>query len=112
MLVSCSKPSPALWLARFKRRNDTSAVMDAGLWRYSRHPNYFGEFLVWCGFGIIAIAAGQSWTLVGPAVMTILLLKVSGVTLLERTIAERRPGYEAYVARTNAFFPWPPRRSV
>lgn len=80
-------------------------VMDKGLWRYSRHPNYFGEFCVWWGFFLIALATGAWWTLVSPLLMSVLLLRVSGVTLLERDMDQRRPGYAAYVARTNAFFP-------
>jgi steroid 5-alpha reductase family enzyme len=99
-----------LQLARFRRTPGQSGqVLERGLWRYSRHPNYFGEFLVWWGFGLIALAAGAWWALVGPAVMTVLLLKVSGVTLLESTIVDRRPGYRDYIARTSAFLPWPPR---
>ena len=82
-------------------------VMDSGLWRYSRHPNYFGEFCVWWGFFLIALATGAWWTLVSPLLMSVLLLRVSGVTLLEQDIGARRPGYAAYVARTNAFFPGP-----
>ena len=84
-------------------------VMDRGLWRYSRHPNYFGDALLWWGFGAYGLAVGEGWSLVGPAVMTFLLLKVSGVSLLEQTITERRPDYEAYRRRTSAFIPWPPR---
>jgi steroid 5-alpha reductase family enzyme len=84
-------------------------VMDQGLWRWSRHPNYFGDFVVWWGLGLLGVATGAAWTLVGPALMSVLLLRVSGVTLLERTIGARRPGYAAYAARTSAFFPWPPR---
>jgi steroid 5-alpha reductase family enzyme len=95
-------------LARFKADPaHRGRVMDRGLWRYSRHPNYFGEFCVWWGFGLLALGAGAWWTLFGPALMTLLLLKVSGVALLERDIGERRPGYRDYVARTNAFFPGP-----
>jgi steroid 5-alpha reductase family enzyme len=84
-------------------------VMDRGLWSLSRHPNYFGDFLLWWGFGAIGLAAGAWWSLAGPALMAILLMRVSGVTLLEKTIADRRPGYADYVARTSAFFPWPRR---
>ncbi len=84
-------------------------VLDSGLWRYSRHPNYFGEFCVWWGFFIIAAAAGAWWALVSPLLMSVLLLRVSGVTLLEKDIGERRPAYADYVARTNAFFPGPRR---
>jgi steroid 5-alpha reductase family enzyme len=85
-------------------------VLDTGLWRYTRHPNYFGEFCVWWGFFLIALAAGGWWTIVSPLLMSVLLLKVSGVTLLEKDIGERRPAYRDYIVRTNAFFPAPPRR--
>lgn len=84
-------------------------VMDRGLWRYSRHPNYFGECCLWWGVWLIAAGAGAWWSVVSPVLMTLLLLKVSGVTLLERDITERRPGYADYVRRTNAFIPWSPR---
>jgi steroid 5-alpha reductase family enzyme len=98
-------------LARFLRDpSSRGRVMDRGLWRYSRHPNYFGDFLVWWGLGAMALSAGAAWALVGPLAMSVLLLKVSGVTLLERNIGERRPGYAAYAARTSAFLPLPPRR--
>ncbi|MEE4184270.1 MAG: DUF1295 domain-containing protein [Gammaproteobacteria bacterium] len=103
--------SVADWqLARFlKQRSNSDAVMSAGLWRYSRHPNYFGEFCVWWGFWLIAAAGGAWWTIVGPLLISFFLLKVSGVTLLEEDIAERRPAYQDYVRRTPAFFPWFPR---
>jgi steroid 5-alpha reductase family enzyme len=84
-------------------------VMDSGLWRYTRHPNYFGDCLVWWGLGSIALSTGAWWSLAGPVIMTVLLLRVSGVTLLERDISNRRPGYVQYAARTSAFFPWPRR---
>lgn len=98
----------AQFLADPSRRGQ---VMDVGLWRYSRHPNYFGDALLWWGLAAFGLAVGQVWSLVGPVVMTFLLLKVSGVSLLEKTITDRRPGYEAYRRRTSAFIPWPPRRS-
>jgi steroid 5-alpha reductase family enzyme len=97
-------------LAAFKRRGGRG-VLDRGLWRYTRHPNYFGDFLVWWGLGTIAAAGGTWWTLAGPVLMTLLLLKVSGVALLEQSIVERRPAYRDYIARTSAFFPWPPKAS-
>ncbi|NJD32151.1 MAG: DUF1295 domain-containing protein [Gammaproteobacteria bacterium] len=97
-------------LARFKSDPaNAGRVMDQGFWRYTRHPNYFGDFCVWWGFYLIAVSAGGAWSIVGPAVMTFLLLKVSGVALLESDIAGRRPGYAEYVRRTNAFFPGPRR---
>ncbi len=97
-------------LARFKADPASSGrVMDRGLWRYSRHPNYFGEFCVWWGLYLVAGAAGGWWTAFSPLLMSVLLLRVSGVTLLERDIGERRPGYRDYVRRTSAFFPALPR---
>ena len=100
-----------LQMARFKADPaNRGTVMDRGLWRYTRHPNYFGDFLVWWGLGTVAAeASGAWWSLVGPALMSFLLLRVSGVAMLEKTIGERRPGYAEYVRRTSAFFPRPPR---
>lgn len=93
-------------LARFKADPaNKGKVMDRGLWRYTRHPNYFGDFMVWWGlWGLAARVA--PWTIVAPIVMSTLLLKVSGVALLEKTIVERRPEYAEYIRRTSAFFPW------
>ncbi len=97
-------------LARFKSDPENQdKVMDQGLWRYTRHPNYFGNACLWWGFGLIALSAGAWWALVSPVIMTILLLKVSGVSLLEQDIGERRPKYADYVERTSAFFPLPPK---
>ncbi len=85
-------------------------VMDQGLWRYTRHPNYFGDFCVWWGIWIVAAATGVGiYAIVGPIVMTSFLLRVSGVAMLERSITKRRPGYDEYMRKTNAFFPGPPR---
>ena len=85
-------------------------VMDRGLWRYTRHPNYFGDFSVWWGLYLIALAAGAWWTIIGPIIMSVLLIRVSGAGLLEKSIGKRRAGYDEYVARTSGFFPRPPRR--
>lgn len=84
-------------------------VLDTGVFRYTRHPNYFGDALAWWGIGVLGASAGAPWALLGPALMTFLLMRVSGVTLLERTIAERRPEYARYTRTTNAFFPWLPK---
>jgi steroid 5-alpha reductase family enzyme len=85
-------------------------VLDRGLWRYTRHPNYFGDFLVWWGLFLTAAADGRHlWTVVSPLLMSFLLLKVSGVALLERSLSSAKPGYADYVRRTSPFFPWPPR---
>jgi steroid 5-alpha reductase family enzyme len=97
-------------LARFQQRPDADrAVMDQGVWRYSRHPNYFGEFLMWWGIWLMAVAGGAWWTGVGPLLLTFLLLRVSGVALTEKDIASRRPEYQAYLRRTSAFVPWFPK---
>jgi steroid 5-alpha reductase family enzyme len=99
-------------LARFRAdAANRGRVLDRGLWRLSRHPNYFGECCLWWGFYLIALAAGAWWTLFAPLLMTLLLLRISGVTLLEKDIADRRPAYRDYIARTNAFFPGPARHT-
>jgi steroid 5-alpha reductase family enzyme len=85
-------------------------VLDTGLWRYSRHPNYFGDALVWWGFFTIAAAAGGYWTIFAPVAMTWLLLRVSGVPLLEKSLRATRPEYADYARRTSAFIPMPPRK--
>ena len=85
-------------------------VLDSGLWRYTRHPNYFGNALLWWGIWVAACdAPAAAWTVVGPAAMTFFLLRVSGVTLLEQSLGSSRPGYAEYVRRTSTFVPWPPR---
>lgn len=96
-------------LRRFKRTAARGQVCDVGLWRYSRHPNYFGESVVWWGIFVVAAGAGGWATIVSPIVITWLLLRVSGVTLLEQGLAQSKPDYAEYVRRTSAFVPWPPR---
>jgi steroid 5-alpha reductase family enzyme len=98
-------------LARFRANPaNRGRVLDTGLWRYTRHPNYFGDALLWWGIFIIACATpGGWWTAASPLAMTWLLLRVSGVTLLERTLKASKPGYEQYMRRTPAFVPWRPR---
>ncbi len=99
-------------LARFKSRNDNRGrVLDTGLWRYTRHPNYFGEFCMWWSFYLFAVASGGWWSIASPLLISFLLLKVSGVAMLESTIADRRPEYAEYIRHTNAFFPGPRRNS-
>jgi len=99
-------------LARFKANPaNAGAVMDRGLWKYSRHPNYFGDALAWWGVFLVAASnTGSWWVVVSPIVMTILLTRVSGVPLLEKSLVKRRPGYAEYVARTSSFIPRPPRK--
>jgi steroid 5-alpha reductase family enzyme len=100
-------------LARFRADPaNRGRVMDRGLWRYTRHPNYFGDCLVWWGLFAIAIATPAGWlTIAAPLAMTFLLLRVSGVALLERSLVRSRPAYRDYIESTSAFFPLPPRRS-
>ena len=97
-------------LRRFQASPDSRGrVLNTGLWRYTRHPNYFGEFCIWWAFWLFAAGAGAWWTIFSPLLMSFLLLRVSGVAMLEKTISERRPGYAEYVRSTNAFFPGPAR---
>ncbi|MHC4878360.1 MAG: DUF1295 domain-containing protein [Planctomycetota bacterium] len=102
-------------LARFKSDyRNAGRVMDRGLWRYTRHPNYFGDCCIWWGHWLVSLGLSDYrvtwWTIISPLLMTLLLLKVSGVALLERAMKQRSPEYEAYIARTSTFFPRPPRR--
>jgi steroid 5-alpha reductase family enzyme len=93
-------------LARFKANpKNRGKVMDQGLWGLSRHPNYFGEFCVWWGFFAMAASVGGWWTLPSALLMSFLLLKFSGVALLDKAMVERKPKYADYIKRTNAFFP-------
>jgi steroid 5-alpha reductase family enzyme len=85
--------------------------MSSGLWKYTRHPNYFGDACVWWGLALIAAETGTgAWGVIGAVVMTVLLRRVSGVTLLERSLKKRREGYEEYIRRTSPFVPRPPKK--
>lgn len=95
-----------------KRRTSQDEVCDLGLWSWSRHPNYFGETVLWWGLFVMALAIRAPWwTFIGPATITFLLLRVSGVTLLERGLRKRKPAYAEYARRTSAFVLWPPKRA-
>ncbi|MFW5687718.1 MAG: DUF1295 domain-containing protein [Bacteroidota bacterium] len=85
-------------------------VMDRGLWKYTRHPNYFGDTMVWWGFGLFAVYNGYWYTLAGSLVMTWLIINISGVAMLERDLVKRRTGYDEYIRKTPAFFPWFPSK--
>lgn len=100
-------------LARFKAVPENAGrVLDTGLWRYTRHPNYFGECLLWWGLFLIAVSQSSAWWIViSPVIMSFLLLRVSGVTLLEKTLQNTKPEYAEYVARTNAFWPGLPKQT-
>lgn len=97
-------------LARFRSRPENKGkVMNRGVWRFTRHPNYFGDSAQWWGYYLIAAAAGGWWTIFGPILMTLFLLRVSGVVLLEKTL-QTRPGYKEYIENTSAFIPWFPKK--
>lgn len=92
-------------LYQFKKNPENKGkILTQGLWKYSRHPNYFGECLVWWGFFVFALSDFAYLTIISPLLMTFLLLKFSGVSLLEKTM-KTRPGYERYMQHTNAFIP-------
>ncbi len=98
-------------MARFKSNPaNKGKVLDTGFWKFTRHPNYFGNATLWWGMGIFSIAAGNYFAVIGPIIMTFLLLKVSGVSLLERSLKNDKPGYEDYIRRTSAFIPWFPKK--
>jgi steroid 5-alpha reductase family enzyme len=99
-------------LARFKRDPaNKGKIMDRGLWKYTRHPNYFGESLMWWGIFVIALEAPYGWiTIASPLLITFLLVKVSGVPMLERRYAGN-PDFQAYARRTSAFVPWLPKKT-
>ena len=99
-------------LFRFKRESQNAGkTMDQGLWAWSRHPNYFGEMVLWWGIGLCGFAVSSAWwSFVGPAILTFLLLRVSGVTLLEQHLLPEKEGYEAYMKNTSRFIPLPPKR--
>jgi len=131
-MLATGAPDPALWagvlvwligfvfeaigdrqLSRFRANPDNRGkVMNRGLWRYTRHPNYFGDFMVWWGLFLIALdSVDRLWIAAGPALMSVMLLRVSGVSLLEKTLSQRE-GYAEYIETTSAFIPWPPKRKV
>lgn len=85
-------------------------VLNTGFWRYTRHPNYFGDSAVWWGFGFLSLAAGSYLPALGSVLMTLLILKVSGVVLLEKSLKEKKPEYKEYIEKTSAFIPWFPKK--
>jgi steroid 5-alpha reductase family enzyme len=102
------------WQLRQFRADPSSKgkVLDTGLWRYTRHPNYFGDACAWWGIWLIAAeTAPGRWAVIGPVLVTWLLTRLSGVPMLEYSLKKTRPGYEEYVHRTSGFFPWPPKRA-
>ncbi|MCE1200195.1 MAG: DUF1295 domain-containing protein [Marinilabiliales bacterium] len=100
-----------LQLARFKSRPENKCkVLNSGLWKFTRHPNYFGDAAVWSGYALICLAAGNYYSILGSVLMILLIIKVSGVALLERTLVETKPAYREYIEKTSSFLPWIPKK--
>jgi steroid 5-alpha reductase family enzyme len=98
-------------LSRFKKNPDNKGkVLDRGLWKYTRHPNYFGDIAVWWSFALFSVASGNYWQIAGSLIMTLLIIKVSGVSLLEKSLNDKKPEYREYVRKTSAFIPWFPKK--
>ncbi len=98
-------------LARFKlNAANKGKVLNTGFWKYTRHPNYFGDSAVWWAYAIFSIAAGSYWQIIGSVIMTLLIIKVSGVAMLEKTLNNTKPQYKEYIQKTNSFFPWFPKK--
>ena len=98
-------------LARFKSNpQNKGKVLNTGFWKYTRHPNYFGDSAVWWSYALFCIAAGSYWLSLGSVLMTLLIIKVSGVALLEKSLTSTKPQYSEYIRRTNAFLPWFPKK--
>lgn len=98
-------------LYKFKKNiNNKGKVLNTGFWKYTRHPNYFGDSTVWWSYALFSIAAGSYWQIIGAIIMTLLIIKVSGVALLEKTLNNTKPKYKEYIENTNSFFPWFPKK--
>jgi steroid 5-alpha reductase family enzyme len=98
-------------LARFRSDpGNKGKVLDTGFWHYTRHPNYFGDSAVWWGFGLFCLSAGSILPVLGSLLMTALIIKVSGVALLEKSLKDQKPQYKEYIEKTSAFLPWFPKK--
>ena len=98
-------------LTKFKKNPaNKGAILKTGLWRYTRHPNYFGDATVWFSFGLFSIASGGYWHIIGAFAMTYLIINISGVTMLEKSLKKTKPEYKEYIESTNAFIPWFPKK--
>ncbi len=98
-------------LAMFKGNpKNKGQVLDTGFWKYTRHPNYFGDSAVWWAYALFSIAAGGYWQIIGSVIMTLLIIKVSGVALLEKTLVDTKPQYHDYIRKTSSFLPWFPKK--
>jgi len=98
-------------LARFKNNpKNKGKVLNTGFWKYTRHPNYFGDSAVWWAYALFSIAAGGYWQIIGSVIMTALIIRISGVALLEKTLVDTKPRYREYIRKTSAFLPWFPKK--
>ncbi len=98
-------------LAVFKSNpSNKGKVLDTGFWKYTRHPNYFGDSAVWWGYGFICLGAGSYLPVSGSVIMTVLIIKISGVALLEKSLSDLKPEYQEYIRKTSAFIPWFPEK--
>jgi steroid 5-alpha reductase family enzyme len=103
----CFEAGGDIQLAVFKSDpSNKGKVLDKGFWHYTRHPNYFGDSSVWWGFGLFCLAAGSFLPVLGSVLMTAMIIKVSGVALLEKSLKEQKPEYREYIRKTSAFIPW------
>jgi len=99
-------------LSRFKKDpGNKGKVLDTGFWKYTRHPNYFGDSAVWWAYALFSIAAGSYWQVIGSVIMTLLIIRVSGVALLEKSLSTSKPQYREYIQKTSAFIPWFPKKT-
>jgi len=100
-----------LQLVRFKmNKGNKGKVLKDGFWHYTRHPNYFGDSAVWWGYGLLVVSTGSYWFVAGSVIMTLLILKVSGVALLEKSLNNQKPDYKDYILKTSSFIPWFPKK--
>ncbi|MGV6831905.1 MAG: DUF1295 domain-containing protein [bacterium] len=98
-------------LAQFKKNPENKdKVLNSGFWKYTRHPNYFGDATVWAAYALFCIASGSYWQIIGTIIMVLLIIKVSGVAMLERTLKDTKPAYREYIEKTNSFIPWFPKK--
>ena len=98
-------------LTRFKKNPENKGkVLNTGFWKYTRHPNYFGDATIWIAYTLFCVASGNYWQVIGTVIMIFFLIKVSGVALLEKTLKTTKPQYREYIEKTNAFFPWFPKK--
>ena len=100
---------PLLGISMSPHPGNKGKVLDTGFWKYTRHPNYFGDSAVWGAYALVSLAAGSYWQVIGSVIMTLLIIKVSGVALLEKSLSKSKPQYREYIKRTSSFFPWFPK---